>query len=306
MYFGSVRFYKHIILIIMALVVTGSVISCSVMAISNHNLKQVLKDNGLTADSKPDATPVMNTDPDAITREKMAQYYLSSFDYQSLYPQLYIENDFLYNEDLAKSVYLTFDDGPSSLTPQILDILKEKNIQATFFIIYNDSVESQALYKRMLNEGHTIGVHCTVHQYETLYQSPESYLNDFAQTATMLEQATGVKPELFRFPGGSINTYNKAAYQPISAEMVRRGYTFYDWNVSSDDATSTTTEAQIYNNVINGVHKYNKSIVLMHDAGNKFDTLSALPDIIDTLSSEGYSFYSLNKDVRPVTFNYVN
>ncbi|QHI72007.1 polysaccharide deacetylase family protein [Aminipila terrae] len=249
MYFGSVRFYKHIILIVLTLVVIFSITSCVFMGISNHHMKKVLKDNGLAVSA---GTPAISSDSQAFTDQQRA-HYSSSFDYQKLYPNLTIDNDFVYKEDLPKSVYLTFDDGPSSLTPQILDILKEQGVQATFFINYSDSMESQALYKRMMDEGHTIGVHSTCHQYTTIYQSADAFLDDFAQTALMLEQVTGKKPELLRFPGGSINSYDRAVYQQIIAEMLRRGYTYYDWNVSADDATSTVTRDEIYNNVINGV-----------------------------------------------------
>lgn len=303
MYFRSVRFYKHVILIIMALVVLVSISSCVFMGISNHRIKKMLTENGLSVSAE---SPLVSSDPELTTKEKMSQYYLASFNYQKLYPELTIDNDFKYNEDLPKSIYLTFDDGPSSLTPQILDILKEHNIKATFFIIYSDSLESKLLYKRMIDEGHTIGVHSTCHQYPIIYQSTAKFLDDFAQTAIMLKQETGIKPEILRFPGGSINSYNKAIYQQTIAEIIRRGYTYYDWNVSAEDATSTITKDQIYNNVVTGVHKHNKSIVLMHDAGNKFDTLSALPSIINDLSDEGYNFYPLTKDVKPVAFNYVD
>lgn len=303
MYFGSVRFYKHIILILLTLVVVISISSCVFMGISYHNIKKVLKTNGIITN---DEGTYANTDPQLIEKEKMSQYYLTSFEYQNLYPELKINNDFVYNTDLSKSVYLTFDDGPSSLTSQILDILKERNIKATFFIIYNDSTEAQALYKRMLEDGHTIGVHSTIHQYPVIYQSTSAFLDDFAQTASMLEDLTNIKPEIFRFPGGSINAYNKANYQQTIAEMVRRGYTYYDWNVSAEDASNSITREQIYNNVTRGVQKYNKSIVLMHDSSNKFDTISALPDIIDDLKEKGYSFYPLTKDVKPVTFSYID
>ncbi|QAT41967.1 polysaccharide deacetylase family protein [Aminipila luticellarii] len=302
MYFGSIRFYKHVILIVLTLVVACSVASCVLMGISNRHLKKILQENGLAVSAE---SPSFNSDSENQSDE-LRSHYPASFDYQKLYPNLAIDNDFIYKEDLPKSVYLTFDDGPSSLTPQILDILKEYNIKATFFIVYNDSMESQALYKRMISEGHTIGVHSTCHQYHTIYQSPDAFLDDFAQTALMLEQVTGVKPEILRFPGGSINSYNKAVYPQIIGEMLRRGYTYYDWNVSADDATSTVTEKQIYSNVINGVKRYNKSIVLMHDLSNKSDTVSALPDIISELKSEGYTFYPLTKDVRPVAFDYVD
>lgn len=303
MYFGSVRFFKHVILIVMTLVVIFSVSSCVLMGISNHHMKKVLQENGLAVTAE---SPSISSDSNMILDNHNSENSTASFEYQKLYPKLAIENDFIYKDDLAKSVYLTFDDGPSSLTPQILDILKEHNIKATFFINYSDSMESQALYKRMVEEGHTIGVHSTCHQYATIYQSTDAFLDDFAQTALMLEQVTGVKPEIFRFPGGSINSYNRAVYQQTISEMLRRGYTYYDWNVSADDATSTVTNDQIYNNVVNGVQKYDKSIVLMHDLSNKSDTLSALPSIIEDLKAEGYSFYPLTKDVKPVAYDYVD
>lgn len=303
MYFGSVRFFKHVILIVMALVVIFSISSCVYMSISNHHMKKVLQENGLAVNAE---SPSISSDSNTLLNNPNSENSTASFEYQKLYPYLTIDNDFKYDDDLDKSVYLTFDDGPSSLTSQILDILKENNIKATFFINYNDSMESQALYKRMVEEGHTIGVHSTCHQYTTIYQSTGAFLDDFAQTAIMLEQVTGVKPEIFRFPGGSINSYNRAVYQQIIAEMLRRGYTYYDWNVSADDATSTVSHEQIYDNVVNGVEKYNKSIVLMHDLSNKSDTLAALPNIINDLKAEGYNFYPITKEVRPVAYDYVD
>lgn len=306
MYFGSVRFYKHLILIFITVLVIGSVAGCIYFSVHNSNMKKILAANGLSDDPNASGSMLVSDDPALIEREKMSQYYLTSYPYHDLYPQLNIDNDFIYADDISKSVYLTFDDGPSSLTTQILDILRQKGVQATFFVNYNDSVEAQVLYKRMLQEGHTIGVHSTCHQYATIYQSTQAYLDDFAQTASLLEQVTGVKPEIFRFPGGSINAYNRATYQQTIAEMVRRGYTYYDWNVSSDDATSTVSSQQIYNNVVSGVQRNDKSVVLMHDASDKFDTVSALSDIIDTLSAQGYTFHALNKDVKPVAFDYVD
>lgn len=307
MYFGSVRFYKHIILIAMALIVIFSISSCVYMGISNHHLKKVLKYHGIQVSQLfgNESSIPASADPKSIKKEQMAQYYLNSYDYQRSYPDLYVDNDFIYKDDAPKSVYLTFDDGVSSMTPKILDVLKENDIKATFFIIYNDSTEAQDLYKRMIAEGHTVGVHSTSHQYDTIYQSTGSFLEDFAPTATLLEQATGIKPEIFRFPGGSINRYNQSDYMPIIAEMTRRGYTYYDWNVSADDATNKATEQTIYNNVVNEVEEHSKSIVLLHDAADKMDTVEALPSIIKELKSKGYTFYALNKEVRPIAFDYV-
>ncbi len=305
MYFGSVRFYRHLILLVIAAVVIASVGSSLHYQRLNSKLKDILRANNIDINQ-----PLSNTSVDSehqlSQREKMAQYYMTSFYYHGLYPNLCVENDFIYNQDLPKSVYLTFDDGPSSLTSQLLDILKEQDIKATFFVNYSDSLEGQTLYKRMISEGHTVGVHSTTHQYESIYQTTQTFLDDFAQTAILLQQVTGEKPEIFRFPGGSINSYNRAIYQQTIAEMTRRGYTYYDWNVSSDDSNSKVSADEIVYNVLKGVDQFNMSIVLMHDAGNKQETLDALPVIIQNLKQNGYTFAPLTKDVRPITFTYVD
>lgn len=308
MYFGSVRFYRHLILIVMALIVICSIGSCIYLGFSNHHLKKLIKENGLTIEELENAldTPASTTLDLMKQRERMAQYYLSSFTYQDLYPELYVDNDYVFTEEASKTVYLTFDDGPSPLTSRVLDVLKTKDIKATFFVVYDDSPSAVALYKRMISEGHTIGVHSTSHQYEEIYESVETFLDDFAKTALMLEEVTGVKPEIFRFPGGSINNYNKHVHQPIVAEMVRRGYTYYDWNVSSGDASGNSSRPKIYSNVINNVQRFDRSIVLMHDASSKADTIASLPLIVDKLQAMGYTFSPLTQEVKPIAFEYVN
>ena len=308
MYFGSVRFYRHVILIVMALIVILSIGSCIYLGVSNHHLKELIEENGLTVEEleNPGGVPVSTTYDLLTQKERMAQYYLNSFSYQDLYPELYVENDYIFTEETNKTVYLTFDDGPSQLTSRVLDILKTKDIKATFFVVYDDSPKAKALYKRMIDEGHTIGVHSTSHQYEEIYQSVETFLEDFATTALMLEEVTGVKPEIFRFPGGSVNNYNKHVHQPIVAEMVRRGYTYYDWNVSSGDATNGSSRPKIYSNIIKNVKRFDRAIVLMHDASDKSDTIASLPLLVDELQDMGYTFKPLTQEVKPITFEYVN
>ncbi len=134
----------------------------------------------------------------------------------------------------------------------------------------------------------------------------DAYLKDFNKLSKHIEELTGVKPEIFRFPGGSVNSYNGAVYEQIISEMTRRGYTYYDWDVSSGDASYGTASANwITNNVVNGVRKGKSNIVLMHDTNAKDTTVEALPKIIEKLKKKGYTFEKLTKDVKPVTFGYL-
>lgn len=313
MYFGSVRFFKHLILTVLAAIIILPLLFAIHYGVAYSKLQAQV--NALKQEEAAKTAPSLLAQSTTARGGLIVSYASQAenekasqedpaLSYQRAYPQLYVENDFQYQIPEQKTVYLTFDDGPSSLTGKVLDILKANDIKATFFIVYKDSADAQALYKRMIAEGHTVGVHSTTHEYKTVYASIDSYLEDFAKTAIMLKDVTGVKPEIFRFPGGSINVYNSSLYMQLIAEMTRRGYTYYDWNVSSGDTAPKKSSATIYQNVVNGVREHRESIVLLHDLASHNSTLDALPKIIDTLKTEGYVFESLNKDVTPITFSY--
>jgi len=224
--------------------------------------------------------------------------------YQLKYPNLYIQNDFQYVPESQNTIYLTFDDGPTELTPHVLDILRDRDIRATFFVVYKSSDDAKALYKRIVDEGHTLALHSATHDYKKIYNSVDAFLDDMAILSDMLEEVTGVKPELLRFPGGSINNYNKGIYQELIAEILSRGYTYHDWDTSSGSSAKSVTADGIRGNVLHGVSGKQRSIVLMHDAGS-FATVTALPDIIDSLKASGYIFEVLDKTIRPTCFDYL-
>ena len=230
----------------------------------------------------------------------------SNLHYQTMFPDLYIDNDFNFIATEEKVAYLTFDDGPNATnTPIVLDTLKKYNIKATFFVVYQDTPTANALYKRIVDEGHTIAVHTASHEYTKIYESVESYLADFEKMSSHIESITGTKPEVFRFPGGSINSYNSGIYREIIAEMLRRGYVYYDWNVSSGDAASGfISSTRITNNVLNGSASQDDAIILMHDGPGHEETAAALPQIIDGLKQQGYNFAGLDKTVTPWCFGY--
>lgn len=233
---------------------------------------------------------------------------VQALEYQKDYEDLYVENDYSFKERGDKVCYLTFDDGPSTEnTEKILKVLDDYDIKATFFVINHRDEENDELYQKIVKKGHTIGIHSYSHNYEKIYQSVGEWLSDFSQMSDKIEQLTGVKPEIFRFPGGSVNTYNTKIYVPLAAEMLRRGYTYYDWNVSSGDASYVILPKEdIVQNVLNGVFDSGESIILMHDSNEKTTTVEALPEIIEALLERGYVFEKLDNDVKPITFNYIN
>ena len=316
MYIGSVRFFKHMILTVIALLIIVPTIGCVCLALQYHKLKTIVAEQTLFIQtSAAEAATIAETAAFAAIAEAAAavddivqtdngeSLLKEPIPYQLKYPQLNIENDFQYIAETEKTIYLTFDDGPTGLTPQVLDILKNYDIPATFFVVHRTGADAKAIYKRIVDEGHTLAAHSTSHDYKKIYSSVEAFLDDFAVLSDMLEEVAGVKPELIRFPGGSINNYNKSIRQELISELLRRGYTYYDWDVSSGSSTNTATVSSIYSNVINGAAGKQRAIVLLHDAGTSA-TVTALPGVIDSLKASGYTFEALNKKIIPTCFDY--
>jgi peptidoglycan/xylan/chitin deacetylase (PgdA/CDA1 family) len=194
-----------------------------------------------------------------------------------------------------KLIYLTFDDGPCAYTPKVLDILDKYNIKATFFVThqFNNYVH---LIKDEHERGHAVAVHTYSHKW-SVYDSLENYLKDFNAMNDTIYELTGKRSKIFRFPGGSSNTVSRShaigIVTEIAKKMTEDGYVYYDWNVSSGDA-SNATSTQIYNNVVRGVEKCSKCVVLMHDI--KLTTLNALDNMLKTLTDKGYSFATLDEN----------
>lgn len=208
------------------------------------------------------------------------------------------------NEPIKGAIYLTFDDGPSgSITPKLLDILKEKDVKATFFVI-NHSSNLDYLIKREYEEGHTVGLHSMSHNYQTVYSSVDAYFDDLQQISDKVERITGQKSNIIRFPGGGSNTvsknYSKGIMTILTNEVLNRGYHYFDWNVSSGDAGDVKTKEEVYNNVINGLSKNKANIVLMHDFESNYKTLNAISDIIDYGKANGYQFLTIDMSTAMV------
>ena len=202
-------------------------------------------------------------------------------------------------------IYLTFDDGPSSnITPKILDILKQKNVKATFFII-NYNAAGEQLVKREFNEGHTVAIHGYSHDYAQIYKSDEAYMQNLIKLQERIKATTGYTATITRFPGGSSNTiskkYNVGIMTRLTKLVVQKGFKYFDWNVSSGDAGGASNSDQVYNNVISGLSKNKANVVLMHDFSTNQKVLEALPRIIDYGLANGYSFERITEATPMVT-----
>lgn len=205
-------------------------------------------------------------------------------------------------QSYEKTVYLTFDDGPSSNTDRILDILKEYDVKATFFVVGKTDQASLSAYRRIVEEGHTLGMHSYSHRYGEIYQSREAFIGDLTRLQEYLYQVTGVWSRYYRFPGGSSNTVSRTDMGELIKWLKDNGITYYDWNVASGDAVSGPVSRQeIVNNCVSHIGEENEYIILMHDAAEKDSTVEALPEIIEQLSRQGdVSFLPITDATVPI------
>lgn len=203
------------------------------------------------------------------------------------------------------AIYLTFDDGPSDeVTPKILNILKKKNIPATFFILnYSDS--DKDTLQEMIADGHTIGIHGYSHDYAEIYKSEEAFMDNITKLGEKLKNDFGYEPFVIRFPGGSSNTISRNYSDGIMSKLVRdvseAEYVYLDWNVDSEDATGNNVSvSKLVSNIKNGLKENRNNVILMHDTNAKATTAKALKKIIKFAEENGYEFYAFEEDTQPV------
>ena len=202
----------------------------------------------------------------------------------------------------TRKVYLTFDDGPSSHTDEILDILAEYDIKATFFVIGKEGEWAEEAYRRIVEEGHTLGMHSYTHEYKSIYASVEAYEEDLLRLQNYLYEITGVKSVCVRFPGGSSNKVSPVDMREFIAYLNEAGMNYFDWNVASGDASSPKLSAQeIIDNCMEGVPKHDSVIILMHDTAGKDTTVEALPLLIEAIQEmENTELLPITEDTVPV------
>lgn len=204
------------------------------------------------------------------------------------------------SENGEKVIYLTFDDGPSKYTNKLLDILKKYNVKATFFVTNQNVTKGyDGAIKRAYEEGHTIGLHSYSHDYQSIYQSEEEYMKDLLAIQKKVKDITGYEAKLIRFPGGSSNTisnFNPGVMTRLTKMVETKGFRYFDWNLDSNDSGSAKSATAVASNVIKGLGKGKRYIVLQHDI--KEYSVDAVETIIQFGLSHGYSFQSLTVDSK--------
>ena len=238
-----------------------------------------------------------NTDtqqPEISTRTESVSSIYTGSDIQENEAEVLVEE--------GRKVYLTFDDGPSIYTDDILDILKQYDVKATFFVVGKTDEESVEHYKRIVEEGHTLGIHSYSHKYDEIYKSVDAYGEDLRKLQELIYESTGVWSRYARFPGGSSNKVSSVDMHELVDYLDEQGIEYFDWNISSKDAAPGYISAQtIVNNVMKDIGKYDNAIVLMHDAADKKTTVEALPIIIERiLELPDTSIVAIDDETVPV------
>ncbi len=300
--------YKRIIVIIILTLIILPTVLCVVLFCRVNSLNREIKEmkaSGIyyQADSQQETdeeetTPYVEdeeetTPPDNKTNTNVVVETTAPEDEKSLVAQALDEG--------RKVVYLTFDDGPGANTSNLLDVLDKYNVKATFFVNGFTGYEEQL--NRMLDEGFSLGMHTYTHDYSVVYGSMEGFKSEVTQIQDYLEDATGVKPFLFRFPGGSSNTVTQIPIASCITYLKQQNITYFDWNVSSGDGDDGLTSDKVYNNVMKGIKSNDVSVVLMHDSTARMTTYEAVPRIIESLQAMDALILPITSDTVPVHHN---
>lgn len=197
-----------------------------------------------------------------------------------------------------KVIYLTFDDGPTENTVNIMNTLDRYGVKGTFFVVHSyDGCEKQI--KEIYDRGHQVALHSYSHVY-SIYRSADAYFADLQKISDLVYNATGYRCKLVRFPGGSSNTISRKYARGIMSELTRalpeRGYAYFDWNADSFDASERVASVDtIVSHSVSPIGHTDKVVLLMHDAALKTTTVDALPQVIEAYRDAGYRFDVLSE-----------
>ena len=307
-----VKFFKKAIITMMvALLVLPSVLMVFV-CIRLGNVERELKDFKEDVYGTHDEEPNYSESPDGYS------YSLNVMDSQNVSDNSVSDSENIVIEDNSnpvdtsekvidpyvekKKVCITFDDGPSARTNDILNILDNYGVKATFFVNAKDGFEDQ--YKRIVEDGHTLGMHSYSHNYQSVYHSLDSFAEDLYGVQSYLKDITGVEAVYYRFPGGSSNKVSHVDMKECIKYINAKGISYFDWNVSAQDAVAGgASTKEIVSNVINTIENGEEDtyVVLMHDAQDKRTTVEALPIIIEKLADmEDVVIVPIDENISPI------
>lgn len=249
----------------------------------NDSIEEVVKEQAILEQEV--ANTKENVDTLSVSINKLAE------DVEGLNAKYIIINNSQSPRDPGlwpRKVYLTFDDGPSINTEKILDILKRYDVKGNFFVVGTDSDRLRKMYKRIVDEGHTIGMHSYTHKYSELYASKDAFIADLDKIYNLIYEETGVEPKIYRFPGGSSNNVSRVPMKELIGVLNDRNIRYYDWNVLSGDATNPPLPVEeIVVNSLATLSENEEAMILFHDLSNKTTTVEALPQIIEAILEQG-------------------
>lgn len=277
--------WKIILITVIVLFIIALSIYCGIKYAQYKNNKiieaQILKEQQIIEEQK------------RIEKEKEAKRLKNS---QPLTEEQMQKIESIYSID-GKTAFLTFDDGPTTtVTPLILDLLKQENIKATFFVLGNRAKANPELIKRQFEEGHYIANHGYTHKYSQIYQSSQTVLDEYNYTESCIQEALGnpdYHSRVFRFPGGSYGGYYKNIKSQTKQLLRQNNIVSLDWNALSRDAEGAYTKESIMQSIIDTVGQKESVVILMHDSYDKILTYETLPDVIKYLRDNGYIFKNL-------------
>lgn len=204
------------------------------------------------------------------------------------------------NEDDKKIIYLTFDDGPSyKVTNKVLDILKENEVKATFFLIGNQIKDKEDVVKRIYNEGHSIGLHTYTHNFRKIYCNEDRFIQEMMFCRSEIQEVIGIAPNIIRFPGGSYKHLSKSYLKKLHDNNFR----VYDWNMDNCDGLNPKIQPyNLYAKAVKGSDKLDNVILLLHCTDMNKNTCKALPKIINYYKSQGYEFKIITDETAELYF----
>lgn len=206
------------------------------------------------------------------------------------------------SEGDVHKVYLTFNSIPGKNTQAILDVLAKYQVKATFFVVGSEDSADYEIYQRIVNEGHTIGMHSYSNQYSLIYSSTDAFRKDYDRISKFLYELTGMQSKFYRFPGGSGNQISNVNMAEFADVLNQKEITYFDWNVSAGDTTGNYTKEDVLNNVLEGISKYKTSVVLLHDGENKSATVEALGTLIEQLQQQGAEILPIDENTNVIQY----
>lgn len=208
----------------------------------------------------------------------------------------------------TKTMYLTFDDGPSKNTQAVLDILDQYDIKATFFVT-GENPEYASMIKTIYERGHRLGMHTYSHKYSALYASVDDYFKDLAQIHDLIQTQTGEDVRILRFPGGSSNTISKNYGNGIMSTLVKeveaKGYQYYDWNAHNGDGDPGLSADTLNARALKDIKGKSEVMMLLHDGSGNANTVKSLDALLKELIKQGWTFKTIDSQGMSVFHHHV-